>query len=270
MRVNGPRGNLEERKNRAIEVVQEDGQLLVTPPDRPRRAPRPARAHALAGREHGRGRHHRLHQDAGDPGRRLPRAAQGPRPRAGPRLLAPGADQGAGGHRVRGARARRASSSRATTSRLSARSRRSSASSGRRSPTRARASVTRASTSPGRSVSAHDRSLASREAPQAPPPRPREGARLRRASRGSRCSAPTAALFAQLIDDDAGRTLASVQWTEADAALAQADGAGRRGGQAARRRAPRPPASTPPCSIAAATSTTAVSRPWPRAPARAA
>ena len=25
VRVNGPRGNLEERKNRAIEVVQEDG-----------------------------------------------------------------------------------------------------------------------------------------------------------------------------------------------------------------------------------------------------
>ena len=32
VRVNGPRGNLEERKNRAIEVVQEDGQLIVTRP----------------------------------------------------------------------------------------------------------------------------------------------------------------------------------------------------------------------------------------------
>ena len=32
VRVAGPRGNLEERKNRAIEVVQEDGQLLVTRP----------------------------------------------------------------------------------------------------------------------------------------------------------------------------------------------------------------------------------------------
>ena len=32
VRVNGPRGNLEERKNRAIEVVQEDGQLLVKRP----------------------------------------------------------------------------------------------------------------------------------------------------------------------------------------------------------------------------------------------
>jgi large subunit ribosomal protein L6 len=32
VRVNGPRGNLEERKNRAIEIVQEDGNLLVTRP----------------------------------------------------------------------------------------------------------------------------------------------------------------------------------------------------------------------------------------------
>ena len=32
VRVAGPRGNLFERKNRSIEVVQEDGQLLVTRP----------------------------------------------------------------------------------------------------------------------------------------------------------------------------------------------------------------------------------------------
>src|SRR6059058_6294078 len=32
VRVAGPRGTLEERKNRAIEVVQEDGQLLVRRP----------------------------------------------------------------------------------------------------------------------------------------------------------------------------------------------------------------------------------------------
>jgi large subunit ribosomal protein L6 len=32
VRVAGPRGTLEERKNRAIEVTQEDGQLLVTRP----------------------------------------------------------------------------------------------------------------------------------------------------------------------------------------------------------------------------------------------
>jgi large subunit ribosomal protein L6 len=32
VRVTGPRGTLEERKNRAIEVRQEDGQLIVTRP----------------------------------------------------------------------------------------------------------------------------------------------------------------------------------------------------------------------------------------------
>ena len=32
VRVSGPRGNLEERKNRAIEVVQENGELLVKRP----------------------------------------------------------------------------------------------------------------------------------------------------------------------------------------------------------------------------------------------
>src|SRR5688500_453423 len=32
VRVSGPRGNLEERKNRSIEVTQEDGQLLVKRP----------------------------------------------------------------------------------------------------------------------------------------------------------------------------------------------------------------------------------------------
>ena len=39
---------------------------------------------------------------------------------------------------------------------------------------------------------------------------------LRRASAHLACSAPTAGIFAQLIDDDAGRTLAAVNWTEAD------------------------------------------------------
>ena len=232
--MSGPRGNLEERKNRSIEVVQEDGAAARHPPDRSRRAPRPARADALAGREHGRGRHHRLHQDAGDPGRRLPRAAQGPRPRAGPRLLAPRADQGAGGHRVRGAPADAHRSSRATRSRSSARSPRSSASSARRSPTRARASATRASTWPGRSVSAHDRSLSSREAPQAPPPRAREGARLRRAP--AHLGVPLQPRHLRPAHRRRRRRHARLGPVDRGvAALAQADGAGERGGQAARR-----------------------------------
>ena len=183
VRVAGPRGELSERVHRDITVAQEDGELVVTPPDRPRRAPRPARADALARGQHGRGRHDGLPEDPRDPGRRLPRAAARPRPRARARLLAPGLDQGAGRHRVRGARSPRASSSRASPSSSSARSPPTSASSGRRSPTRARASATRASTSPGRSASAHDRHTTQpARAPQAPPPRPREGHRHRRAA----------------------------------------------------------------------------------------
>ena len=105
VRVAGPRGNLEERKTRAIDVPQEDGQLLVTrPTDRAEHRAlhgltRSLVANMVEGVTTG------FTKTPGDPGRRLPRAAQGPRPRAGARLLAPGADQGAGGHRVRGAAA---------------------------------------------------------------------------------------------------------------------------------------------------------------------
>ena len=108
VRVAGPRGDLFERKNRAIEVKQEGEELIVTrPTDRAEHRAlhgltRSLVANMVEGVTNG------LHEDAGDPGRRLPRAAQGPRPRAGARLLAPGADQGARGHRVRGARSRRA------------------------------------------------------------------------------------------------------------------------------------------------------------------
>ena len=158
VRVNGPRGDLEERKNRAIEVAQEDGAAARHAPDRPRRAPRPARAHALAGGEHGRGRHHRLREDAW----RSRASATAPQLKGRDLELALGyshpvpikAPEGIE-FEVPEPDARR--SSRATPSSRSARSPRSSASSARRSPTRARASATRASTSPGRSVSAHDR-----------------------------------------------------------------------------------------------------------------
>ena len=72
-------------------------------------------------------------------------------------------------------------------------------------------------------------------------------------------------IFAQLIDDDSGRTLAAVNWTEDDlrglAPMEQAKKAGemlaeaRQGGRASR----------PASSTAAATATTAASRRWPRA-----
>ena len=42
-------------------------------------------------------------------------------------------------------------------------------------------------------------------------------------------------VFAQLIDDDAGRTLAAVNWTEDELKSLKRDGAGQQGRRAARR-----------------------------------
>ena len=162
--------------------------------DGPRRASRAARPHAQPRVQHGRGRHQRLREAARDPGRRLPRAAEGQHARAGARLLAPGAPGRARRDRLRGSRRRPRSSCAASTSRPSARSPRGSASSARPSPTRARACATWASTSPGRWASAHD-DRADREAR---PPRRAAGAgsargrSAPRSGRGCRCSAPTA------------------------------------------------------------------------------
>ena len=206
------------------------------------------------------GRDRGLREAPRDPGRRLPRAAQGQRHRASGRLLAPGADQGARRHRVRGPRAdpdRREGQLEAGRRRGR---RAASARCARRSPTRARASATRASTSPGRSASAHERPDQPSAAPAPPPPRPREGARHRRAPAARRCSARTAASSAQLIDDDSGRTLAAVNWTEPDLnELPRMEQATRpaRCWPSAR----RPPASSPPSSTAAATGTTGASAP---------
>ena len=77
-------------------------------------------------------------------------------------------------------------------------------------------------------------------------------------------------IFAQLIDDDAGPHAGRRQLDRGRPALAQADGAGHAGPARCWPSARRPPASRPRSSTAAATSTTAASRPWPRAPARAA
>ena len=144
VRVKGTRGELEERVSRDMTVEQEDGVDRRHAPDRPRRAPRAARPHPLADREHGRraspnGFEKRL--EIQGVGYRAALQRQGHR--ASGRLLAPGADQGAGRHRVRGAGADAGHRRAATPSRSSARSRRASARCARPSPTRARASATR-------------------------------------------------------------------------------------------------------------------------------
>ena len=76
-------------------------------------------------------------------------------------------------------------------------------------------------------------------------------------------------IFAQLIDDDAGRTLAAVNWTEAELRDAEADGAGDARRRAARRARQGGWASRRRCSIAAATSTTGACRRSPTVPVRA-
>jgi len=85
----------------------------------------------------------------------------------------------------------------------------------------------RASTSPGRSASEHERQDQGGDPPQAPPPRPREDHRHRRAPARLGVSLITA----QLVDDVAGHTLAAVSWTEASlrdkAPLEQAGEAGK-------------------------------------------
>ena len=63
-------------------------------------------------------------------------------------------------------------------------------------------------------------------------------------------------ISAQLIDDDAGRTLAAVNWTEAPLRELKGSGAGQARPASCSPSAPRRPASRPRCLIAAATSTT--------------
>src|SRR3981189_2188334 len=65
--------------------------------DGARRGSCAARAYAPADRKHGRGRHQGLREASRDPGRRLPRFAQGIRSRAKRRLLAHGGHQAAHG-----------------------------------------------------------------------------------------------------------------------------------------------------------------------------
>ena len=103
VRVNGPKGELSERIHGDIEVKQDGEQLLVTrPTDRGEHRALHGLTRSLVANMVA-GRHRRLREAPGDPGRRLPRAAEGQEPRAGRRLLAPGADPGARRHRVRSA-----------------------------------------------------------------------------------------------------------------------------------------------------------------------
>ena len=177
---------------------------------------------------------------------------KGNRPRARGRLLAPGHDQAAQGHRVRGpaADADRRQGDRQADGRPDGRPR--SGMSARRSRTRARASATRGEQVLGRSESAHDRPSTKREA------RVRRHRRVRGKVAGT-AERPRLVVFrsnrgisAQLIDDATGRTLSSAAWKGAGRVRLE-DGAGERGRQGARRLPHQRPASRRACSIAPAT-----------------
>src|SRR3954463_13226134 len=185
------------------------------PPDQSRRAPRPPRAHTLAGLQHGRGRHERLHEDARDPGRRLPRAAEGQGPRAGARLLAPRAGEGARRHRVRGAPAH----ARDRQGDLQAAGRRDR----RLHP---QAAPARALQGQGHPLRGRVRRPEGRQARMTVLTKPDRRLKRRRRVRAKvvgTAERPRISVFrsnrgisAQLVDDLNGRTVAAAQWTEAD------------------------------------------------------
>ena len=126
-------------------------EIVVTRADDERTEPGAARPDPQPGRQHGPGRHQRLHEEAGDRRRRLPGAAEeGQHSGAPGRLRQPDRAGGARGRDRRRCPTRPTSRSAGPTSRRSASSPPTSARSVRPSRTRARASVTRARSSAAR------------------------------------------------------------------------------------------------------------------------
>ena len=151
--VNGPLGELSQRFRSGSTVEQGDGELVVT---RPTERGEDRALHGLtrtlvANMVEGVTKGFEKTLEIQGVGYRAVHARN--RPGAQRRLLPPRREEAAAGDHVRGARSRRRSSSRASTSSRSARSPPRSAPSARPSRTRARASATRASTSAARSGS---------------------------------------------------------------------------------------------------------------------
>ena len=243
--VKGPKGTLEHDVPETITVARDGDDLVVTRPDDERDEPRAARAHALAGHQHGHRRVGGLHPRARDRRRRLPRPRAGPdEARAPARVLAPGARRRPRRHHVRGAGSRPASRCRASTSSWSARSRPTSARSASPSPTRARASATptsaccarpasRRSDAPTRKIrEVGDDTPQGRRSQAAPPPGAQEGARHRRRARASRCSARTSTSTRRSSTTSrARRSRRRRRWRRASPAAAPRSTPRRRSGQ---------------------------------------
>ena len=181
--VKGPKGELSQALLRRHEGRAGGRHRHRRPPDRPRRAPRAARADQEPDREHGRGRHRRLREAPRDPGRRLPRRSSKARASRW-RSASPTRSRSS---RRRGSssrsRSRPRSSSAASTSSWSARSPRTSASVARPSPTRARAIRYRDEhvAPQGRQAGLMTVVTKRQSTAAPPPPGPRPGRRQRRA-----------------------------------------------------------------------------------------
>ena len=249
-----------------MRVEREDGTLRVVAPQRRAAAPLAARADAHPDRQHGHRRHRRLHEDARDQRRRLPRrSCRAAKLVAGARLLPPGGGRPARRHRVRGrdadaaARLRRRQGARRPDrgpDPLACAS---------RSRTRARASATRASRSaarparPAKSARSRrdQRRIARRASAATAPPQPHQR------QRGS--AAPVVfrsadADLRQVIDDSTGRTLAAASSRESGAEAARQDRA-RAGGRPALAERAKAAGVSRSSSTAADTSTTGASKP---------
>ena len=269
------RASLSPHRGRAHQrSPRKTARLVVTRPDDERDARVPARPDPHAGQQHGRRRDPGLHQVHGDRRRRLPRRRQGHGPRVRPRLLAPGAGAGPARASASWSSPRSSSGSRASTSSRSARSPPTSASCA--SPTRTRA---RACGTPARSSGARSErqvsDMASSVSQARRTARARRHFRLRkkvtgtadpaaagrhpvrpahRGAAGRRHRRPHAGVRVHAGGGPAGRR------RRQDRQGPQ----GRRAGRPARGRAAASPRSS---STAAATPTTAGSRPSPTAPA---
>ena len=192
-RSRAPRARCATPSREPITIERDDdGTLAVTPSRRRAAEPRAARAHPHAGRQHGHRRDRGLREEARDRRRRLPRAAEGPRPSS---------SRSGFSHPVLSSRPRASRSPsraptqvlgrRASTSSRSARSPRTSASCASPSRTRARASATPASRSAARSErlgSSHGSRTQDREASrrQARASRLRRHLRVRKKVSGTR------------------------------------------------------------------------------------
>ena len=225
--VKGPKGTL-PRADGDMRVVQEDGTCGSSGPttEAPRRAPR---ADPHARQQHGR----RRHRPATARASRSPVSAIVPQlvgreAPAQPGLQPPDRDRSAAGHQLRGREPHPARRPRASTRSSSARSPPASARRASPSRTRARASATRRGDPPqgrqGRQDRRQEVSAAERgaEGHRMTAPISRGAARQKRHARASaspararrrgrdwRCSAASNHIYAQVIDDPSGRTLAA-------------------------------------------------------------